>query len=234
MARRADVDEIDTRNTYLVQRLIAPFEATSKGDWQEKVQRVFGEGGGGLGLSDEARALFRNVCSFDYMGSAEFEFGAIPKTLNRIYEQQDLTTFEFTLEARHIKPGWWRERSIREARAKELADAKKAGKRAPRAKKPKFPEITDRVFYVLGPAGVKNYAGQLIQNIASGTQRLKQGARFEWVLDPSPSDDLVDVAPGGWLELDHGFFFFVDKTMFTRVCELFKFPLERGHAQAAG
>lgn len=43
--------------------------------------------GGGLkngGLSPEAMSLLKGVFSFDYMGSAEFEWGAIPKSLGQI------------------------------------------------------------------------------------------------------------------------------------------------------
>lgn len=43
--------------------------------------------GGGLingGLSDQAMALLSGIFSFEYMGSAEFEWGAVPKALQRI------------------------------------------------------------------------------------------------------------------------------------------------------
>jgi len=69
--------------SWLVQRLKKPFEMNAK---------LFGPDnpfafGGGLkngGLSDEAMNLIRGIFRFDYMGSAEFEFGAVPKTLHKI------------------------------------------------------------------------------------------------------------------------------------------------------
>lgn len=62
--------------TYLVQRLTKPRGGTNPFSF-----------GGGLvngGLSDEGAELISKVWDFDYMGAAEFELGAIPKTLQRI------------------------------------------------------------------------------------------------------------------------------------------------------
>jgi len=64
------------RSTYLVQRLQKPRGHVNPFSF-----------GGGLkngGLSDEAFDLLKNVVSFDYMGAAEFEFGAVPKTFNKM------------------------------------------------------------------------------------------------------------------------------------------------------
>lgn len=48
--------------------------------------------GGGLrngGISEEASRLLSKVINFDYMGSAEFEFGAVPKSLNRVWDNRE-------------------------------------------------------------------------------------------------------------------------------------------------
>lgn len=68
--------------TYLIQRLKAPHKS-GMGD------NPFAFGGGlrNGGLSDEAMTLIRNVFQFDYMGSAEFEFGAVPQALFFLAEQ---------------------------------------------------------------------------------------------------------------------------------------------------
>lgn len=62
----------ELESTYLVQRLNAP---------QGNFDNPFSFGGGlkNGGLSEDAMKLLRPIFSFDYMGSAEFEFGAIPK-----------------------------------------------------------------------------------------------------------------------------------------------------------
>lgn len=215
---------IDTNSTYLLQRLNAPHEDTPKGDWAVKIDRTFGEGGLGLGLSEEARKLFRHVLVFDYMGSAEFEFGAIPQSLGRIAQTKDLVPFEFVLKASDIKPGYWREQTTRNLRAQELAKAKAAGKKPPRAKKPVFKDIVNRTFYILCSSELRDYVVQLIKNLASGAQRLKDTSLMESVLDPDPR--YIGRTPQGWLELDHGFFFFVDRTMFERVCDIFQVKIE--------
>ncbi|HJZ18842.1 MAG TPA: hypothetical protein VJ208_01950 [Candidatus Nanoarchaeia archaeon] len=62
--------------TYLVQRLTKP-----KGRINP-----FAFGGGLVkgGLSDEGANLISKIWDFDYMGASEFEWGAIPKTIQRI------------------------------------------------------------------------------------------------------------------------------------------------------
>lgn len=64
-------------STYLVQRLNKPHAG---------YDNPFSFGGGlkNGGLSDEAMSLLRPIFSFDYMGSAEFEFGAVPKCFHSI------------------------------------------------------------------------------------------------------------------------------------------------------
>lgn len=66
----------DFRDTRLVQRLQKPRGYVNPFSF-----------GGGLkngGLSDEAFDLLKNVVSFDYMGAAEYEFGAVPEAFNKI------------------------------------------------------------------------------------------------------------------------------------------------------
>lgn len=81
------------KETYLIQRLKKPFEPTT--DERRKIMQRFGDAfafGGGLrngGLTNEAMDLLRSVFRFDYMGSSEFEWGAIPKALSKIVENKD-------------------------------------------------------------------------------------------------------------------------------------------------
>lgn len=74
------------RKSYLVQRLHKPSYRTVQG---KKVDNPFSFGGGlkNGGLTDKAMDLLRDIFSFDYMGSAEFEFGAVPAALSFITEQ---------------------------------------------------------------------------------------------------------------------------------------------------
>lgn len=72
--------------TRLVQRLEPPFKP-----FGQLRDNPFSFGGGykNGGLSDEAMDLIREVFSFDYMGAAEFEFGALPKALSSIFENRE-------------------------------------------------------------------------------------------------------------------------------------------------
>lgn len=65
-------------NTYLVQRLNAPLGNKGAEIWS------FGGGLKNGGLSENAMNLLRPIFSFDYMGSAEFEFGAVSKSFDHI------------------------------------------------------------------------------------------------------------------------------------------------------
>lgn len=74
-------------NPYLLQRLQKPYE-------QNNILALRGNPfsfGCGLmngGLSDELFSILSQIWSYDYMGSAEFEFGALPKSWKSIYDNQ--------------------------------------------------------------------------------------------------------------------------------------------------
>ena len=69
----------EMKRTYLIQRLCKPIGRPS----------LFSFGGGlkNGGLSDEAMSQLKGIFSFDYMGAAEFEWGAVPAALTFIAEQ---------------------------------------------------------------------------------------------------------------------------------------------------
>lgn len=81
--------------TWLIQRLNKPYEVQND---MTKLANAFSFGGGLVngGLTKEAMALLSPLFTFDYMGSAEFEFGAVPETLSKIVEHRkdyvDFTT----------------------------------------------------------------------------------------------------------------------------------------------
>ncbi len=64
--------------THLIQRLKKPRGSA--------IAFSFGGGLPAGGFSKEAQELLKNVCTFDYMGSAEFEFGEVPRAFYRIAE----------------------------------------------------------------------------------------------------------------------------------------------------
>lgn len=71
------IQEKKLEDTYLVQRLGEPYKTKSL---LSAVGESFSFGGGykNGGLSDDAFKLIREIFSFDYMGAAEYEFGAVP------------------------------------------------------------------------------------------------------------------------------------------------------------
>lgn len=83
--------------TWLVQRLLKP----TKGDYDNPF--AFGGGLKNGGLSENAMKLLRPIFSFDYMGSAEFEFGAIPAFFKDIAENiKQYSTWEISIKTTPI------------------------------------------------------------------------------------------------------------------------------------
>ena len=76
------------QRSWLVQRLNPPHRSDRFGG------NPFAFGGGykNGGLTDEAMAAVSSVCSFDYMGAAEFEFGALPKALHAMSKMKLIAT----------------------------------------------------------------------------------------------------------------------------------------------
>jgi len=81
------------QESYLIQRLQKPLYFVRKDEEgnEIKIDNPFSFGGGLVngGLSKEAMGLLREIFSFDYMGSAEFEFGAVPAALQFLAEQSE-------------------------------------------------------------------------------------------------------------------------------------------------
>ena len=74
------------KDSYLIQRLQAPVNYNKLG----LMGNPFSFGGGLVngGFTKEAMSLFQPIFSFDYMGAAEFEFGAVPEAFSFLYEQR--------------------------------------------------------------------------------------------------------------------------------------------------
>lgn len=74
------------KRTYLIQRLQKPHVFKIDG---KEFDNPFSFGGGlkNGGLSEDAMKLLRQLFSFDYMGSSEFEWGAVPNCLSFLAKQ---------------------------------------------------------------------------------------------------------------------------------------------------
>lgn len=134
--------------------------------------------GGGLvngGLSEKASDMLSEIFSFDYMGAAEFEWGAVPAALQFVAEQ---------------------------ASAGKLVSGQHQG-----------------VYYIAPLAyeeGVKRVIDQLINN--EYDLRLKERCGLATALNRQSAETR---GPVGWLELDNGFFMFVDQEMFENTKRVF-------------
>jgi len=180
------------KKTWLVQRLREPAQ---DGLGLGMKDNPFSFGGGLVngGLSAEAMDLLRNIFAFDYMGAAEFEFGALPKALQRLATHEDLVA------------------SSLEVRLKDVSVDFRAPKDAP------TPSGWATI-YTLCPESWQEEVEARIRLLATGGERLKAPTFLARCLRPYNE---WDAETAGWLELDNGFFFFVDADMWRKTCELF-------------
>ena len=151
--------------THLIQRLRKPIN----------YQNPFSFGGGlrNGGLSKEAMNLIKGIFSFDYMGAAEFEWGAVPEALDKI------------------------------------------GKLA--SKNKLITGETKKVYYLCSLEQKENVIDIINQLLLDEYKlRLKEYCGLQDYF--KNSDEYSNL---GWLELNNGFFFFVNKEMFSKTCELF-------------
>lgn len=177
--------------SYLVQRLEKPTRPT-----------VFGQDnpfafGGGLrngGLSDDAMAALRGIFSFAYMGSAEFEWGAVPQALSGLAKDaKSLVAFEFEVDLADVPPNW-RDRGQRGITGTALLYGL--------SRRDHEAEVRERV------------VGWSHEQYP----RLKESLHLVQTLRPHDEWDGETV---GWLELDNGFFFFTDRVMWEQTSALF-------------
>lgn len=139
---------------------------------------AFGASGPNGGLSDKALEKTLAAWSFDYMGAAQFEHGAVPEALSRI------------------------EQYAQEGRA--FADCMPVRK-------------IHEVFYLCEQSTereVERRIWQLYRNERS--LRVREYCGLRESLNHPERAEVV-----GWLELDNGYLFFTDETMFIRTLELF-------------
>jgi len=183
---------------YLMQRLLPPREKT--GSPLDIAHRVFG--GGMLGLSESAWDLMDQLCRIDYMGAAEFEFGALPKFMRSWQERADegFDLWCFKMRPGEYKPNWDREWVTK-------------GK--------PFPPLQERIVYCIRPKEGKygrEYIEDQFRRVARGSVRCKEDAMTRRALDPLESDYRK---VSGWIVLTADCMIFVDEKMWRNFAELF-------------
>ena len=182
------------KRSYLIQRLTRPFRFHG-------VDNPFAFGGGlkNGGLSDDAMSLLREVFSFDYMGAAEFEFGAVPAALNNLACSGGTgALLGFPMEVAFPKFGkrdWCPDGYSGEGGESD-------------------------VFVICR----HDHKDEIVSRIAAWAKAESYGDTKEAInlfqsLHYTGEPDSRCAC--GWLELDNGFMFFTDKEMWQQCCRLF-------------
>ena len=184
--------------SYLIQRLQKPFKPT--GSKLDGLVNAFSFGGGlrNGGLSDKAMELIKDIWRFDYMGSSEFEWGAVPEALSKIAKNVgDYVAAEIQVDAQESK--------LAAARHKAKKQSQQTGK---------------ATIYILCPLDWVDEVTKRISGwaIAEPYGETKEGIYLQRAIFPD-SEFAKEYA--GWLELDNGFFFFTDKEMYEKTRQLF-------------
>lgn len=174
--------------SYLIQRLEKPRGRALSGAFS------FGGGMKNGGLSDEAMGLLRGIFSFDYMGSSEFEWGAVPYALSQIAENVDkYETFKIIVDLSSV-PAHWKRKDEKGQGSKYVYVIARKG---------------DREIYT---KRILKWASEAYNNGLKETTHLARTLRpvEEWDRDVQ-----------GWLDVSNGVFFFTDLGMFMETARLF-------------
>lgn len=178
------------RTPYLIQVLNKPVDSP--------VVNSFAFGGGlkNGGLSDEAMDLFRGLFSFEYMGSAEFEFGAVPKAFENLAKKhKKLKVHKVPVAAERIP--WARGSSTKTTEKKFEGDV--------------FLLATDEEAKVLVPFIQKQAKEPYDSNC-------KEMVRLHQALCPVDERDIKHIA---WLDINNGTFFTISNNLMGKMCEIY-------------
>ena len=184
----------EMKRSYLIQRLMAPRDGSSKID---KALNCLAFGGGlkNGGLSDEAADMLRSIFRFDYMGASEFEWGAVPEALSKIHnDKKEYKSYELPVSL--VKDGKTYRESVYIICKKEWLE-----------------EIKKRIC-----AWKDGYANRQPEFFTKEAVNLDQSIHKKYFNGEEMKESRITK---GWLELDNGYFFFIDQEMFNKTKELF-------------
>ena len=184
---------------FLLQQMLKPFPKSEDGKTNLLNSNIFSFGGGYVngGLSDEAWKILSEIWRYDYMGSAEFEFGALPESFQYIIKHKENYIFgEIEVEA--LRDKW---------DTPDKKDLIKKGTVYYFVEKEKEEEL-------------KKYIKHFANNKKKAPEKYftKEFIGLERGLNPINS---WDKDYGGWHCLHNHFFLFTDKEMFDKFQSLF-------------
>lgn len=177
------------KQPHLVQRLNKPRHPGRPNPF------AFGGGQRFGGLTEEAAGDLSTAFDFDYMGAAEYEYGAVQKALASIWEagqKGELEAWEFEIPTASVKLANW---------------AKREGWT--------FPETQTLKVYALAPKELKTDIETFIRETAKEDKTRDECVMFWRAFAVKEGSDPYKLA--GWLELDNGFMFFADRVMWEQM-----------------
>lgn len=199
--------------THLIQRLTAP-RVKGLG-----ISNPFSFGAGGGHFSKQAMDLLAPIVRFDYMMAAEYEFGAVPEGLSKIHDHAsnknlffstlDIKFKDVKLNTSHLNQELrtWKSYPVYIIGSKP--DQEETERRVRLIATDEDRCLADMYTKFKG----KLHEGLYIRNETRLNRYLK--------LVPGHDDPVV-----GWLELENGFFFSVDRVMTERLAALFGMLIE--------
>lgn len=207
-------------SSYLIQRLQTPQ------DYGKFKDNPFNFGGGlkNGGLSEDAMKLLRPIFSFDYMGAAEYEFGEVPRAMQKVAKfaaDKELVHGIVTVKSNQGK--WIEQPPPREYKNGRYQPQKKLTKKLIE-ERAALPKKTD-VYYFCSKKH-EEFVKQLIQDISKDNYYKKHRFKMPPSLDAAVGNGYSDPYTSlrktvGWFDLTLGYFFFIDKMMFARTAALF-------------
>lgn len=212
-------------SAYLIQRLTRKPES----DFMAKLSQVFG--GGMLGLSADGWKVCQSVFDFDYMGAAEYEFGAISAAMRQVIANRaDYRCWSFVIPSAKIEPAWWRKFGLRDLRDAEVRVAKDKGEKPPRMTPKHKRELeakiaappTDKTIYVVSPH-LREQVEDMILRCSRGLLHTKESPRFD--LDKKPESASRETI--GWFDLNNEQFWFTDAQVYEGFVKVFGFNEEK-------
>lgn len=151
--------------------------------------------GGKKAFPEKWQDVIAQLWNFDLMGNARFEFGAVPDALDKISTyvlKDDITTKTIKIPYKYVNI--WGDHSVKEGKGEIYIICRK----------PHLGEVIKRI---------KKYARNQRPNMCKTAERV--------MLSGSMAKDEVEKRYIGWLELNNGYMFFVDKKMYENTCKLF-------------
>ena len=150
-------------------------------------------------MTKEAMEALAEIWDWDYMGAAEFEFGAVPEAFGKMEGKEVVASF-FTVPYKFAFRGW----GDHPAKTYE-------GKK--------------QVFYVCQ----KEHEDEVKERMKrwAKTEPGYGGTKERIMFNAGLADVPKEISSGivGWFELDNGFFFFSDEKMWRKTCEILEIKI---------